>query len=1016
MKKILHIKPTRFLLLMALVLTPILSHSQQKVIKGVVKDEKGTPLQGVSISAKGSELSAKTDALGAFELALDSTAKALYFALDGYDHQVLPTKYAQPQLDIVMPNSSQAKLNASVAIAYGSMQQRDVTSALSTVSGSELTKSTHPHLAEALTGRLNGLTVSPSNYEPGNSDYSLYLRGLKTTASNNAPLVLVDDVERDYTQLSVNEIESVTALKDASALALYGSRGANGVILIKTKRGQANQRNVTIVGQTGMQQVQGLHDYLNAYDYATLYNKAWQLDGNTADFYTAEAVEGYRKTVTGSADANPYIYPNNDYQAQFIDKMSYSNKVDVLMNGGTEDARYFAMVGFTRQQGLFNYGDVNDDYNTNTDYQRFNFRSNIDLKLNDITTAFVDMSGRIELRHYPGESAYNIFNALTSTPANAYPIFNPNNTLGGTSSYLNNPYGLITQSGYSEYNRRLFETQVGFKLDFGKWVDGLSFMARTGFDFSNLQNRGLNNDFKVYQYLPATETYNEFGTNSSSQYTGAVAGTNYYRHISGHSQIDYQHVFANKHSITGMGFFDLSQRSYPGNSPKYKTIGFGARAQYNYDRKYYLEGLISTTACEAYMSGNRWGYFPAVSAGWVISEESFLKDSPIVSFLKLRVSTGKTGSERPFGIDAAYRFLYLDAWSTSASGYSFGNPQTAVGGTSESLPGNPDLQGEEAQKNNIGLDAELLKNHIYLSYDIYNEKRTGIWVQPSGEVMSTYGSALPVENGGETESNGMELTLGTKGSSNGFKYDVKAMVSYMQSKVIDLKEEPKLWDYQYAAGQEIGEIYTLTSLGFFADDADIANSPSQASFGTIRPGDIKYLDYNNDGVVDNNDYAPTNKNWFPSTVFSFMANVEYKGFDFSMLWQGMADRYTYDPLPTLPFVNKNATTKAFDAWTPETAATAKYPRLTTSNYSNNVKSSDFWLEDASFIKLKSVELGYTLPMLLTRRIGFDQVRFYANGANLLTLSKVDFDPLSPQAGITQYPATKVYTLGINLSF
>ncbi|MDA3929828.1 MAG: SusC/RagA family TonB-linked outer membrane protein [Prolixibacteraceae bacterium] len=911
---------------------------------------------------------------------------------------------------IVAENAPKLK---GVNVAYTFIDGREINSAISSVSGEDLRKTNSPNLQNALIGRLSGLSVFPSNYEPGNSDYSAYVRGLKTTTTN-APLVLVDQIERDLSQLSPNEIESVTVLKDAAALALYGGRGANGVILVTTKRGEIAPRKVTVDGSYSLQQTVGMRDYLNAYDYVQLYNKAWELDGKNNAFYSDEDVEGYRKTVENDPDANPYLYPNNNYIDEYINNITYQKKVDVTMSGGNKDARYFALVGYLSQDGVFKYGEENNEYSTNTNYQRFNFRSNVDINVNSMVSAFLDMAGRIEIRHYPGSSAWDIFNQLSTTPSNAYPIFNEDGSLGGTTSYQKNPYGMIAQSGYTEAMRRLFDASVGFKVDMNNWIEGLSFTTRAGFDFNNAKNRGLSKNFMVYEFTPSDSTYLEYGNTDYSTFGGVDAGGVFYNQWFGHSQFDYARVFKNKHRVNALAFFDVNQRSIPGNNPSFKNVAFGMQFRYNYNYKYFVDLVASTTANESYMRGSRFNTFPALALGWALSEENFLKDNNIVDYLKLRASAGLTGSDRPYGTNNSYRFLYRNDWSTGGNGYSFGNPQDHIGGSYESTVGNQKLRGEVGTKLNVGFDGDLLKSKLYFTTDVYYEKRSGIWAKRTVWVPSTYGGALPLENAGSTESKGWELTLGSRKTVGDFIYDIKLMADYSKSKILDLKEAPKEWDYQYEAGKQIGEMWMLTSQGFFTNDDEIENSAPQ--FGTVRPGDIKYVDYNEDGTVDANDVNASGKNWYPELIFSFNSDVSYKNIDFSMLWQGTSGSYTYDPLYEIPFWNKNASTNASLAWTPETAETAKYPRLTTSNFTNNSKGSDFWLVDNNYIRLKSVELGYTISNAKLKHVGFEKIRMYVNAYNLLTFSNNNFDPEHKTAGIDQYPASRVYSFGLNFTF
>lgn len=902
-----------------------------------------------------------------------------------------------------------------VNVAYTSIKSKEINSAVSTVSGEQLRKTSSPNLQNSLIGRLSGLYLTSSFAEPGNGDYTAYVRGLKTTAPNNAPLVLVDQIERDLSQLSPNEIESVTVLKDATALALYGGRGANGVILVTTKRGKVAPRYVSVDGSYSLQQAVGLREYLNSYDYVQLYNKAWEMDGHNQPFYSDEDVEGFRKTVQNDPAANPYLYPNNNYIDEFINKLTYQKKVDVTMSGGNNSARYFALIGYLNQDGVFKYGNENDEYSSNTNYQRFNFRTNVDIDVNSMVSAFLDMSGRIEIRHYPGRSAWDIFNALSTTPSNAYPIFNEDGSLGGTTTFQNNPYGLIAQSGYTEAMRRLFDTSVGFKVDFDRWVKGLTFSTRGGFDFNNAKNRGLTKNFMVYELNPSDSTYLGYGDTDYSTFGGTDMSGAYYSQWFEHSQFDYERVFNEMHHVNALAFFDVTKRSIPGNNPTYKNVAFGAQIRYNYDYKYFVDLVASTTANEAFMRGSRFNSYPAIALGWALSEENFLKNNSVVDYLKLRASAGMTGSDRPYGTDGSYRFLYLNGWSTGGNGYSFGDPQTRTSGAYESTVGNYKLRGEVGTKYNIGIDGDLLNGKLYFTTDAYYEKRSGIWVRRSAWVPSTYGGLLPLENAGSAESEGWELTLGTRKTKGDLIYDLKLMADYSKSKILDLQEAPKEWDYQYAAGKQLTELWMLTSQGFFADDADVANSVPQ-SYGTVKPGDIKYLDFNGDSIVDANDVTASGKSWFPQLIFSFNTDISYKNFDFSMLWQGTLGSYTYDPLYEIPFLNKNASTNASLVWTPETAETAKYPRLTTSNFTNNRQGSDFWLVDNNYVRLRSIELGYTISNAKLKRAGFEKIRMHLNGYNILTLSNHNFDPEYTTAGIYQYPSSRVYSVGLNFTF
>lgn len=1003
-------------LIILLNLAVVASMAQGLTLTGTVKDVLGYPMQGVNVAVDNSKLSVITDEYGAFNLRTETSEGKLLFQFPGFMPLEASFDWQHLQHDVVLGNGTGPAQHL-VAIGYGHQKSGEVASSMSTVNGQILMRDKSTSLENALTGRLNGILVFPSSFEPGTTDCSILVRGLKTTASNNAPLILIDNVEREFSQLNAEEIEEISILKDAGALAIYGSRGANGVVLVTTKRGNSNQREFTVNSQMSVQESVGRKSYLNALDYALLYNKAKELDGSTTPFYSEEAIEGYRKTVEGAADANPYMYPNNDYQELFLQDYSYQQKHTVTMSGGNNGARYFTSIGYLRQDGLFKYSHENDEYGTNTSYNRANFRTNIDVTINEILSANFDMAGRIELRHYPGASASSIFNAISFNPANAFPVFNPDGSIGGTATYQNNPYGLIARSGYTETNRRTFDATIGFKIDFNRWIPGLTWNTKAGFNFYNLKNRGLSSTFMVYKWNSASDTYTSYGKDSYSTFGSVSTSEGYYSQYFGHSQFDYVRTFDGSHHLSALAFFDLSSRSQPGNVPNFKTVALGARAQYSFEQKYFAELTTTTSACEAFARGNRYGFFPALALAWQLSEEDFMKDVKAIDVLKIRASYGKVGLERPYGTSSSYRFLYMDNWANSGfSGYAFGNPSTSYTGTGEVVAANPLLQWEDSYISNIGLEGSFFQQGLYFSGEYYFNRRSGIWVKRSGWIPSTYGASVPYENAGEAISQGAEFTIGTAHTSKNLSYDVKGMVNYMSSKVIDLQEAPALYDYQYSAGKMINEIWALTSQGFFADKDDVTGS-AVSSYGSVQPGDLKYKDVNGDETIDANDKTATGKSEIPQLIYSLNADLQWGNFDFSMLWQGMAKRYlVISPAFELPFYNDNALTSALEAWTPENSTSARYPRLTTTNFSNNSQTSDFWIKDASYLRLRSVELGYSLPATLMNRIGFARARVFMNGYNLLTITGFEYDPECPSAGISQYPAARTYTLGINLSF
>lgn len=908
-----------------------------------------------------------------------------------------------------------------VSMAYTTRNKRDLTASISTTTFEQISKRQDMNTMNNLSGLINGLIVMSTPWTDTGSDPTFYIRGLKTTNSNNAPLILVDDVERNFGQFNANEIESVSVLKDAAALSIYGNRGANGVILVRTKRGIKNRRDVIINANVGMAQSIRIPQYLNSYDYARLYNKAQELDGvATSNFkYTETQLQGYKDVIDGAEGANKYKYPNVDFFSEFLKPVVKQQQYDLTMRGGNNIAQYFVLLGYMNQEGLYKYG--------NNDFQRFNFRSNLDIKVFPKLDMRVDMAGRIENLTVPGGNyAYSIFNQFANTPSNAYPIFNENGTLGGTSVYKSNPYGLMNKMGQRDQTARYFDATLKFKLDLSDFIDGLSWNGRGGIDFVDSHVSQLTSSgFAVYELL-ANGTY----TNNST--IDAVKTQNFWyeaknRQFTLQTSFNYDKVFEN-HRVNAMSLFYLRELNTYSASVPYKTVGFAGSVSYAYLNRYLLDISTSYTGSENFASGHRFGLFPSLGVGWIISDERFLKNNNLISFLKLRASYGATGLDRPI----SDRFLYRENWG-SANGYGFGTNANYQGGTDQLRLGNDQLKWETSYKSNIGIDFGFLNNTLLWTIDVFNDHRKDILVQKYATTPSMAGLALPYENAGETKSWGFdtELTF-DKQITNDFRLIIKANAMLTRSKIININETFKVDDYQYAAGNPISQPFGYVNQGLFTQDE--ITRRAEGSFtdiekemgydviqngGNLRAGDIKYKDLNGDNKIDGRDTRPIGGSGVPNLIGGLDFGFNFRQFDFTAQLMGMGQRWLYMPGAFRSNFNGggNATLYAMKAWTPETASTALYPRLSVSNNSNNQQFSDYWFRDASFIRLKTIEIGYNFPLSLITKAGINKARIYANGYNLLTFDKVtDFDPENTEAAFSRYPYKRIVTLGVRVTF
>jgi len=1000
--------------------TTMFGQINKNIIEGKVKSTTGKTLSGVVITIEESTVTTVTDFSGNYSIRANKGDK-LTFSIPGYQTFSKSITEVIQKLDVELLQLAFGRTEEDViSIAYNTRFKRDLTAAVSTTNYEQFGKRRDINTMNGLGGLINGLIVMSVPWADTGSDPSFYIRGLKTTNSNNAPLVLVDDVERNFGQLNPNEIESISVLKDAAALAVYGSRGANGVLLVTTKRGKNNKRDIIINAQMGMAQSLRIPQYLNSYDYTQLYNKAQELDGIApANLkYTATDLQGYSDVVNGVEGANIYKYPNNDFFKNYLKPIVKQQQYDLTMTGGNDYAKYFVLLGYMNQGGMYKYGD-------NT-FDRYNFRSNLDIKVFPKLDMRVDLAGRIENQTTPGGNyAYAIFSNFSSTPSNAYPIFQENGSLGGSVTYPNNPYGLMNSMGQRDQMNRFFDANLKFKLDLSDFWKGLTWNGRGAIDFVDGHTSQLtSSQFAVYQLN---------GDNTLTKINTDVAKTQNFWYNSKNRQFTFQTSFNydrnwKNHRVNAMTLFYLRELKSMGISVPYKTVGFASQLSYAYLNKYLLDASVGYTGSENFSSGNRFGLFPSISGGWIMSEEGFLKDNNTLSFLKLRASYGVTGLERP----NSDRFLYRENWGASG-GYAFGISGASRSGTDQLRIGNDNLKWETSYKTNVGLDFGFFNNTLLWTIDGFMDNRKDILVQKYATTPSMAGLSLPYENAGETKSWGFdsELTY-DKQISKLLRVTVKGNVMLTRSKIIYIDETFKLDAYQYMTGNALATSFGYVSNGLFTQDeitrraeGNLTDDEKALGYdvvqngGNLRAGDIKYTDLNGDKKIDGRDTKAIAGSSIPNLIGGLDLCVKLGNFDFSAQLMAMGQRNI-----TAPSIYRNsfsgggnATEYAKQAWTPETASTALYPRLSISNNSNNQQFSDYWVEDGSFIKLKTVEIGYNIPTKIINKLGISKTRIYANGYNVLCFDKVnDYDPENTDAAIYRYPFQRILTVGLNVTF
>lgn len=977
-----------------------------KIVTGQVKDLEGQAIPEVSVSVLDKFVNTFTDQEGKFTIEV-GPGNTLYFSKKGF---VALKKEILASTDVLEISLETADPEEIFDVAYGKRSKSELTHSISVLKASSLEKTPVPNLSNAIVGRTTGLTViKNTGDEPGYDNSSIYVRGIGTFNSYNAPLVMVDNVERNFSQLDPLEIESFTVLKDAAATVMYGIRGANGVINVKTKRGFVGKSEINFVAQAGFQSPSRLPEYLGSAEYVSLYNKALSNDG-----LPIPADSKYDPAMyDGTQD--PFTYPNVDWYDEFLKSSAPQQQYKLSLRGGTSTIRYFMFMGTTKQDGIYKYSDVNPQYNTNPKFTRYNLRSNIDVDVTKNLLVSIDLASRVENRHVTNTSAGSIFSALSQLPPNAMPVKNRDGSIAGTSVYRANPLGMISKTGYRDnYERTLLaNVEATQKLNF--LLKGLSANVMIGLDGNNYYSTGRSQTYGVYQEFITADTteYIKYGDNSDialntehfddgfSYMLTTIGGFSYIADLE-------------KNSFSADLKYMQSKFFQKGNNIAYANQGIFGRATYGFNEKYFAEFGFAYNGSEDFMKGNRFGFFPSISAAWIASNESFLKENATVSFLKFRGSYGAVGNGK-LGLE---RFPYEQKFY-GGGGYIFGSGYGTTDGSYEGRIPNSNIRWEESLNANIGIDVEL-KKMLTVSFDFFNNKRKNIITTAANTAPSIIGQNLPYENNGSLVNRGFETMINYQYNKNDWGYSLQGNISYANNEILNMEEVEGLPDYQYRKGKSASAIWGLESIGFFKDATDIATSPYQ-SFQAVQPGDVKFKDQNNDNIIDAQDQIVIG-NSIPQWNFGILGGAHYKGFDLQFVLNGMIGRtilLTNNSMWILQSNNK-ATDVAYEAWEQGVNEdNATYPRLTTLNNKNNYNVSTLWAKSGDFLKITNLELGYSLPSKLISRVGIKELRIFVNTYNLFSFDSVrqyNLDAEVPNAGVSGYPVMKVYNTGISLKF
>lgn len=989
------------------------------VITGKVTDEKDQPMPGVTLHIKGTDIGVVTNEKGKYIITAPTETSVLVVTSVGYQEQDLEIN-GRKTINIKLEPANTG-LNAVEVVGYGTQKRISVTAAISSVPAADLQRIATPSLSNAIGGRLPGVITQQSSGEPGYDAAQVYIRGLGTWV-NAAPLVLVDGVERDMNTISSEEIASFTILKDASATAVYGVRGANGVILIETKRGKVGKPTVTFRTENAELTPLRLPQYINGYQYASLMNEALANDGQRPRWTPAEL----QKYKDGS---DPYLYPNINWTDVILKRHTHQTINNLNVSGGSQIMRYFMNIGYTLEDGIYKVDALNQ-YNTNAQLKRYNFRGNIDVNLSKSFTVNLDLGGIIQSRNYPGSSSGSILYALNAVPPIEYPVKNPDGTPGGAGTYIGqNPWGVATQSGYQHQDFENMQSTLNVKWDLSNLVTpGLSVNGKMAYDRNDEVFDNYNKTFEVKRYMgkdsvTGQDIYTVF---RDATPLGLSVTDNSNRAIYEELDLNYQRTFG-KHDVTGMilynqrDYMDLTAGNIIGTIP-FRSQGIAGRTTYGYGNRYLAEFDFGYNGSQNFPKGRKFGFFPSISAGWIISNEKFWHVR-FISSLKIRGSYGKVGNDQVGGS----RFLFLSSAYTNGTPYPFGLNPIWYNGMGESTTGNPNVTWETAYKTNLGLDLELLDGKVTLQANVFNEDRKNILMQRQA-VPSFVGlpsSSIPYGNIGRVNNKGVDGMLEIKNGINDrnhLYYSFRGTFTYAHNTVLANDEPTPKYPYLSQNGYPIGQPFGYVAMGLFQNTEEINKGPRQTFKTNVIPGDVRYRDINGDGVIDAYDQVAIGYPRTPEIMYGFGGTIAYKGFDLSLFFTGTAHTSMFFNDITLwafapGFGNMNVLQEYYNnRWT-TTSTNAKYPIIHAGNDPNNYQLSTLWQRNASYLRFQNAEIGYTLPPSLTKRVKINNARFFVNSTNIFTWDHIKI--VSPEAAggaLGGYPLQRIINAGLQINF
>jgi TonB-linked SusC/RagA family outer membrane protein len=1020
-------------------------------VSGKVVDDKGNGLHGASIIQKGHTNATISGADGSFSIAISERSAVLIISFVGYQSREILMKAGATDLVVALTPGVNS-LDDVIVVGYGTQRKVLSTAAVSKIKGSQLTVVPDANISNSLAGRATGIITRSNGGRPGADNATIYVRGIATTGTtvngvtyNTTPLIVVDNVIRNnINEIDPNNIESVSVLKDAAAFAPYGLGGANGVILITTKRGFSGAPTLSLGGYAGDQQPTYLPKMLSAQDYMKLKLEAYQTENPTGTNPTYS--QAYIDAYAANHAKDPDLYPISDALNDVVKKHSPMYQGSFQVRGGSPNVKYYAGLGYFKQNGMFD----------RSGYERYNYNINLDINVTPTTIASMSLNGSIQKTTDVDGGTSQLFRGVYKFIPVA-PLKFSNGLWGENSG--NSPLAVTHSAGYFRQNTNNLLSTISIEQRI-PFIPGFSIKGAVSYDPYNYTQKQWHQPFKYWTQSGAAPPYTytpSFSTQETSATTYAWLNEQYWQNntITWQGYLNYHNTFG-KSDITGLvvaeernnkesdfsarinnfavnidelslGSSNKNDFSINGGSGTGSQVGYVYRAGYAYDTRFLFEASGRYDGHYYFAPGKRWVYLPAFSAGWIISNEKFFKSVRFMDYLKVRGSWGKSGNLTSTG------FQYLSSYPLRGNAYAFGDG-ALVQGSYVSIENNPNITWEISKKTDVAVEANLWKGLLRLEADYFYERRTGMLLAPNIVVPQEYGLQLAQENAGIMDNHGIEVTLGTtKKFNNGLVISVDGNFTYAQNKVIQLFEsavtrnDPR----RSRTGRPLNTVFGYHALGLFttADDKNgdgfitAADGYNVTQFGTIRPGDIKYQDISGpngvpDGKIDSYDETVIARPQTPSIIYGINANASWKGFDLSLFFQGSGlSSFNVNGFMTVANFNNNSNSSYEywnNRWTPD-HQNAKYPRAYSAPTNNNSQGSDFWYVSSAYLRLKTASFGYTIPARISSKVRMKNLRIYVTGQNLITFGKLKFtDPET--TGEQGYPVQKVFLVGFNTSF